>query len=75
MNKEEESNDLRSRIDRNVTVGTLAYTDRSVIAHTPSNTRSSDGNPCGVSRDPVVGGKITRVEASLPGSTSSGIRR
>jgi len=75
MNKEEKLNDHRSCIDRNITVGTLAYIDRSVISHTPSNTRSSDGNPCGVSRDPVVGGKITRIKASLPGSTSSGIRR
>jgi hypothetical protein len=57
--KKEESNDHRSCIDRNVTVGTLAYIDRSVISHTPSNTLSSDGNPRGVSRDPVAGGKIT----------------
>ena len=75
MKKEEGSNDHRSCIHRNVTVGTLAYIDRSVISHTPSNTRSSDRNPRGVSGDPVVVGKITRIKASLPGSTLSGIRR
>jgi hypothetical protein len=67
----EESNDYRSNIDRNVTVGTVAYIDGSVISHTLAYTLPSYGNPRDISRDPLIGGKITRIQERRTGISNS----
>jgi hypothetical protein len=55
-------NEYRSNIDRNATVGPLAYLDWFVIPGTSCNTLSSYGSPGHIGRDPVVDRKITNIE-------------